>query len=423
VTPAVVIVDAYSTARHAPAAFRKYSAHLVHVQSSQEIPGFLRRSYQPENFDEVLPYQPPSRTAELLVGRPDLTVLAGAESGVLFADELCEHLKLKWNVPELSSARRDKYEMIEALRRAGLPTAQQISSADTEAIARWADTQQDWPIVLKPALSTSSEDVHFCHSPDEIRAAVARIVGKTNLLGVHNDAAVAQSFLAGPIYVVNSVSLDGDHLTTDVWCFEFQPNDHGSIKFTEHYLLAPEHEFFGPLVDYNWRALDALGIRNGPSHSELKFTARGPRLVETGARLMGATIERDQFVAALSETQVDLTAMAVCAPDDFRARLDRPYRLSANLKIMWVHFSSAGVITSDDGCDRLAELESFAGYFGRPRMGETVRPSTDTTGKGGFVYLLSEDHVALERDAERARKLIDGGELFEVAARTEDELG
>ncbi|WP_158895834.1 ATP-grasp domain-containing protein [Amycolatopsis anabasis] len=416
-TRTVVIVDAYSTARHLPTALRAYDVHLVHVQSSPEVPGFLRRSYHPENFDEVLPFEPASQIAARLEKRPELTVLAGAESGVLFADDVCARLGLDWNVPELSTARRDKYTMIEALRRAGLPVAQQIRSDDPEEIVRWSREQRDWPVVLKPPLSTSSEDVYFCTSAADIRAALPRIVGKTNLLGVRNDVALAQTYLEGPIYVVNSVSHDGEHLTTDVWCFEFVQGTHGSIKFIEHRLLPEEHEFFGPLDRYNRLALDAVGIRNGPSHAELKMTARGPQLVETSARLMGATIEREPFAAALGTTQVELTAMALCDPDRFRTRLRQPYHLAKRLKILWVHFPEAGTITGDEGCARLAELPSFAGYYGRPQVGDDVRPSTDTTGKGGFVYLLSDDDQALAHDSALARKLIETGELFAIAPR------
>merc|ERR1712178_304479 len=42
------------------------------------------------------------------------------------------------------------------------------------------------------------------------------------------------------------------------------------------------------LIDYVWKALDALGIKHGPSHSEVIITTDGPCLVETGARMHGA---------------------------------------------------------------------------------------------------------------------------------------
>ncbi|GAA2001658.1 hypothetical protein GCM10009799_31100 [Nocardiopsis rhodophaea] len=109
-----------------------------------------------------------------------------------------------------------------------------------------------------------------------------------------------------------------------------------------------------------------------------------------------------------------LTAMAMCDPDGFRARLRRPYRPTGHLKIMWVHFPHEGVITDDAGCRNLGQLPSFAGYFGAPRAGNAVRPSTDTTGRGGFVYLLHSDADVVEADAARVGAWSDEGALFDV---------
>ncbi|CAM3726007.1 ATP-grasp domain-containing protein [Nocardiopsis rhodophaea] len=415
----VALVDGYSTARHLPEEFHRYGVNVVHVPSAPEIPEILRPSFRPDSYDAELPYAPADETATRLAAYKDVRVIAGAESGVRFADRLCELLGQEWNVSALSDARRDKFEMIRALQRAGLPTAEQISSDSPAEIVAWSRTQRDWPIVVKPPHSSSSEDVYFCHNAADIRAAVTRIVGKVNFLRLRNDTAVAQSFLEGPIYVVNTVSLDGRHLTTDAWCFEFVPGTHerrgsSGITFTDHYLLTPDSDVLEPLIEYNERALDAVGIRNGPAHNELKVTREGPRLVETNARLMGATIESGPFRKVLGDTQPELTAMAMCDPDGFLARLLRPYRPTGHLKIMWVHSPHEGVITDDAGCRHLGQLPSFAGYFGAPRVGDAVRPSTDTTGRGGFVYLLHGDADVVEADAARVGEWIDEGALFDV---------
>ena len=37
-------------------------------------------------------------------------------------------------------------------------------------------------------------------------------------------------------------------------------------------------------------AVKALGIQNGPSHTEIKVTSEGPKIVEIGARLGGDNI-------------------------------------------------------------------------------------------------------------------------------------
>ena len=46
-------------------------------------------------------------------------------------------------------------------------------------------------------------------------------------------------------------------------------------------------EVVDALIRCAFSSLDALGIRHGPAHSEIIMSARGPHLVETGARLHG----------------------------------------------------------------------------------------------------------------------------------------
>src|SRR5262245_55131849 len=57
---------------------------------------------------------------ERLRGHGVRAVLCGAERGVEMTDLLAEKLRLPGNTTALSSCRRDKFEMAEVLRRAGI---------------------------------------------------------------------------------------------------------------------------------------------------------------------------------------------------------------------------------------------------------------------------------------------------------------
>ncbi|WP_169815564.1 ATP-grasp domain-containing protein [Nocardia inohanensis] len=344
-------------------------------------------------------------------------VIAGAESGVLFADELCAHLGIDWNTATSSRARRDKFEMIEQLRRSGLPVVEQVRSADADEIHRWARGQREWPIVVKPVMSTSSEDVFFCRDVSQIREAVDTIVGKRNFLDVLNVDVLAQTYLDGPIYVVNSVSSGGVHSTSDVWQFDFERAPGKGIRMLQHTLLSRSFEKFDELIAYNNAALTALGIRNGPSHTELKLTEHGPSMIETGARLMGATIEYAPFKRSLRYTQVELAAMALCAPAEFAALSGSVQEPRTGLAVVWVHFDTAGRITRDDGLAQLAEISSIVGCYGLPAVGDEVGRSQDTTGRGGFIYLQSDNDLDLHRDSRRVRRLVRDQALFDIDAR------
>ncbi|WP_169815613.1 ATP-grasp domain-containing protein [Nocardia inohanensis] len=413
----VAIVDGYSTGRYLAPEIHKLGGTTVHVLSSPEPPELLRHMKYQHGAHRSLPYADAADMAEQLRDLGVGAVIAGAESGVLFADELCARLGIDWNVPSLSRARRDKFEMIEQLRRSGLPVVEQVRSADADEIHRWARGQREWPIVVKPVMSTSSEDVFFCRDVSQIREAVDTIVGKRNFLDVLNVDVLAQTYLDGPIYVVNSVSSGGVHSTSDVWQFDFERAPGKGIRMLQHTLLSRSFEKFDELIAYNNAALTALGIRNGPSHTELKLTEHGPSMIETGARLMGATMETTPFKRSLRYTQAELTAMAVCAPEEFAKLSGSVQEPRTGLAVVWVHFDTGGRITCDDGVDHLSYIPSIVGCYGLPLVGDRLGATQDTTGRGGFIYLQADKERDLRRDTQRVRNLVRDQTLFEIDAR------
>ncbi|QLY28083.1 ATP-grasp domain-containing protein [Nocardia huaxiensis] len=416
-SPLIAIVDGYSTGRYLAPQIHRFGGSTVHVPSSPEPPKILERTRDAHGANKSLPYAAADSMAAHLRELGVERVIAGAESGVLFADELCRRLGIDWNTTESSRARRDKYEMIEQLRRCGLRVVGQVRSADAEEIHRWAQAQRQWPIVIKPVMSTSSEDVFFCRDIAQIREATDTIVGKRNFLDVLNVDVLAQTYLDGPIYVVNSVSHGGTHTTSDVWQFDFERTPGKGIRMLQHTLLSRSFEKFDELVAYNNAALTALGIHNGPSHTELKLTEHGPSMIETGARLMGATIEDEPFKRSLPYTQVELTAMALCAPEEFAKLSGSVQQPRTGLAIVWVHFDTEGRITGDAGLSQLAGISSLAGCYGLPAIGDQVGRSQDTTGRGGFIYLQSDNELDLHRDSRRVCRLVREQSLFDLDTR------
>ena len=88
--------------------------------------------------------------------------------------------------------------------------------------------------------------------------------------------------------MVDSVSLDGQHTTVAIWHYDKrQANE----QFNVYYGMTPltAHEEPAPkCIAYVNSVLDALEIRNGPSHAEVKMKhGKTPVLVEVGSRCHG----------------------------------------------------------------------------------------------------------------------------------------
>ncbi len=133
-----------------------------------------------------------AKTAQGLLDLPFniLGVLPGAETGVELADQLAERLHLRTNGTEGSLARRNKYDMGEKVRRAGIRAVKQAQCTSVAELHAFRDQLRlelrlslDVPlhVVVKPAQSAGTDDVFLCATADEAEVAFKRILGKVGI--------------------------------------------------------------------------------------------------------------------------------------------------------------------------------------------------------------------------------------------------
>jgi len=73
-----------------------------------------------------------------------------------------------------------------------------------------------------------------------------------------------------------------------IWAYDRRPaNGSGFVAFGQR-LLTSDEPHCRELIDYQKKVITALGIRNGPTHGEVKWCRGEPVLVEVGARCHGA---------------------------------------------------------------------------------------------------------------------------------------
>ncbi|MCM0679137.1 hypothetical protein NCC78_31380 [Micromonospora phytophila] len=203
-------------------------------------------------------------------------VVAGSESGVLLADALSAALGTPGNGMRRPRARRDRFEMAEAVRAAGLPAARGIATASVDELLDWAADLGEWPVVLKPLVSAGTDNVVFCESSGQLREAHARIMGSVDRYGRRNDAVLGQQFLHGDEYFVNTVSRDGVHHVVEVWRYHKRQLGDGRTMYDHEEPVPPADPVVAPLVAYTLAVLDALEVRNSAAHTEVMVTKEGP---------------------------------------------------------------------------------------------------------------------------------------------------
>jgi hypothetical protein len=299
---AVVIVDTFSTGL--------YLAYLCHLKgyrivslTSGDIKSLAGMIPEGLNFtfSEIISYPcdlEESAAVEVLVTQlaalpwPVKIILPGAETGVELADQLSSHFGLRTNGTAQSEARRNKYVMGETVRSAGIRAVKQLQSRTWGEIAAFLQEWQPNPyrVIVKPMDSAGSDDVTLCRSEEEVRRAFGHILGKVNGLGLVNESVLIQEYLEGQEYVIDMVSRDGEHKLVGIWEYDRRPANGASfVLFGQQLMIMSDHpEIYTELVEYQKKVCTALGIRNGPSHGEVKWYKEAPILVEVGSRCHGS---------------------------------------------------------------------------------------------------------------------------------------
>ncbi|MDV2998812.1 MAG: Dapdiamide A synthase [Chroococcopsis gigantea SAG 12.99] len=407
------IVDAYSSGQYLAGELKKYGYDCVHVQSTPVIPPNFRPSFRPDDFIDNIIYQGDIEETIEHLSRYNIDFLiVGTESGVELADILAHKMGLPANGIELSKARRNKYEMTEVVRAAGLKAINQIKSSSLDEVVSWVRDRNKWPIVLKPVDSTGTNNVIFCEDEKEVISAFNRIMTSKNVMGRQNGEVLAQEFLEGTEYCVNTVSWEGKHYIAEIWRFRKRITPGAGYIYDAEEPIPYEGSVQKELCDYVCDVLDALDVRFGAAHTEVMMTAEGPILIETGARLVGAIVP-GVISQCLGCNQVELTVEAYVEPDKFLARMGQPYSIQKNLLCVSLISSLEGVVKSLSAFEKIRGLPSFAHMSLSIAVGSCIQPTVDIVTSPGIVYLAHQDQDILRQDYETIRSFEDNG-LFET---------
>lgn len=396
------IVDAYGIGRFLPAALRRYGVEPIHVRS--QFPD-VHLEYQPEDFTVDIQHDGNiEATATQLRKQQVDFVVAAMESGVLLADALSAALGTPGNGMTRPAARRNKYKMVQAVRDAGLAAADSFASPAADEIVAWAEARGEWPVVLKPVASAGMDNVHFCSSAGEIRTGHASILDATDRYGRHNETALAQEYLAGDEYFVNTVSRAGVHHIVEIWRYRKHQIDSTRSMVSNEHPVPSDDPAAKQVGGYALGVLDALEIHNGAAHTEIMLTANGPALVECGARLGGAHLP-EIVSRCIGTNQVDLLAQAIARPEEVMASRLPAYRLLNHVRFLNLIVPSDGVIPSEEGWAPVKALDSFLALIVTQSAGKRIERTVDLASSPGSVYLSADDPTRIEADYARLREL------------------
>jgi len=202
--------------------------------------------------------------------------------------EIAEAIALELGVARQSAgvarAMHHKPTFRQVLHDAGVQGVPHTLAGSVDEILRFAQ-KHGWPVVVKPVRGAGSTSVTAVTGPADVEAAFALAESRHELTG---DGAFVEAYLPGPTVQVEMYSETGEHLCVAM----------SSAKFT-HPLMVCRGIIVPALINVTQqlavqallaRALDAIGVTDGPSHFEVKLGPDGPRIVEGHTRVGGDRI-------------------------------------------------------------------------------------------------------------------------------------
>jgi biotin carboxylase len=343
--------------------------------------------------------------------------IAGGEAGVDLTDALSERLKLRTNGTRIPN-KRDKKLQQELVAKSGLRSVRQACGTTFSDVESFLQTEP-YPVVVKPVESAGSDGVKLCHTMEETKIHLELLMRSQMVNGGACPAVLCQEFLRGKEYVVDHVSRDGKHKTVMVWVYDKRPANGSAFVYFGCVPIDSSSPEAKILIPYVRRVLDALDIKNGPSHGEVMMTNDGPCLVEMNCRAHGGDGNWRSLCRALNGgySQVESTVDSYLDSRQFMITPDKPpspFKASGQ-EVILVSFS-CGVVKSTPGFEEIQTLESFVYLETGVRPGSFVDYTVDLFTGVGSVILMHEDETVLQHDVNRIRQMESENLLFEYEA-------
>lgn len=276
-TEAVIMVDPYSTGAIVALEFMKRGYHVIALWNKTLTP--IMKTHVPimassdpsfkyfKEIDEGATLQETVETVNAAVAPYRVVAcLAGGESGVDLGDLLSEALEVRTNGTDIPN-RRDKKLQQELCRKSGLRSVRQAGGSTFSEVEDFLK-REPFPVVLKPTESAGSDGVKLCRTIEEAKEHFDLLMKSQSVNGGQNSAVLCQEFLRGNEYIVDHVSRDGVHKTAMVWLYDKRPANGSAFVYYGCIPVDPNTPEARILISYTRKVLDAIGIKNGPTHGE-----------------------------------------------------------------------------------------------------------------------------------------------------------
>ena len=271
----------------------------------------------------------------------------------------------------------NKYEMRNALKKYNVPIPKyyRVSNEEdyNEVIKKF-----NGKFIVKPVDNSGSRGIFLVDNIGEARNAF--LYSKKNS---RCGDILVEEFMEGREVSVETITVDGvcnviqitDKLTT------------GAPHFVELGHTQPSQlpdDIKSKVISITIKANEAIGIKNGPSHTEIIITKDGPKIVELGARLGGDCIT--SHLVPLS-TGIDMVECCIRLSLGEKVEINKSINMASAIR----YFPQRdGIIKKIEGVEKALEIDGVVDIKILKNIGDHVSNICDSSSRIGFVICVGK---------------------------------
>lgn len=289
----------------------------------------------------------------------------------------------------------DKVAMRKRMRECGVPVPEYH---EVRNLNEFLDATKIMPerFILKPADNAASRGVVLVDKSKNpnLEESYAYTTQYSR-----SGAALVEEFMTGPEVSVESYTINGEpHIITITDKMVTELPFFVELGHTEPSRLTPEQqEDIRKLAD---AAIRAIGMQNGPNHTEIKVTPTGAKLVEIAARLGGDFIASRLVPLSTGVDMIECSFATLLGEE-----VQYKNTLACGSAIRFIQ-GEKGILSSVDGVETAQQMTGVQEVELYMKLGDHIKRPENSSDRVGHVITIGKDADEASRNAEAALAVI-----------------
>ncbi len=319
-------------------------------------------------------------------------IISVDDSATVLAALASSRLGLPANSPDAALAARDKLVMRRMLLTHGVPVPGFFpypANIDEVEISR----DIVYPVVVKPTHLSGSRGVIRADDSDEFVRAFrrARQVIELNGQRLEDATILVEDFIPGFEVALEGLLDDGE---LQVLALFDKPDPLDGPFFEETIYVTPSRlaaEVQQAIADCTQQAAQALGLRQGPVHAELRVNDRGPWIVEVAGRSIGGLCSTI-LEFGTGSTLEDLILLQATGSKMTSVGLN-----DAAVGVMMIPIPKRGVLRQVNGVETAKRVSGVTGIEITARLNHPIVPLPEGASYLGFIFAKGDTPGEVEQ--------------------------